>query len=434
MEFNVAHGGHGTLPIHIAAIHTKHSPRKYSSEIIDKFKGGKLVRVNLSDRVLYIAQGICMEKLLAKKGSFDEYLILDPFHNQESCDLLNIKYYMGNFTGDRRLTTTSLRVIWDSGGLQISRGVRDFIDPKAIGIGLKENEVYAGVTLDLIPILGMAKYSKAIRIASKLQKMNTERIKKYSGKSKILDVVHGYNQDDRKVWFNNVAISKNEFWCLSDFNRLPSITDRALLLCDDIKKLRENVDIKKIWVHVLGMATHKFVLIMLPIALNVKEMTSDATSALMCANNAIMLLPPVNTIFPQISVRQLSDSGVGIPPCSCPVCRIIKDPWVYAQFNIPLAYHNIAVINSTVQHMVDILNHSGIEEYIKFLKRYNTPHSIIHIITQSIEYLNGSKDLALGSLNSVHNSIGESFCFSTPPNEKALWETFDRYIKFYKSI
>jgi hypothetical protein len=368
------------------------------------------------------------------KDKFDRFLKLDPWNDDTCCTKLGLSYYMGNFVGDNRIASSKIKLIWDSGGLQLRRGIVDFLNPHSIGEAYTNRNIYAGVTLDLLVPRPMTNYLKAVKYSSTLQRLNTERIGEAAGSTKILNVIHGYSVQTRKMWLDNsYSVKYSNNWCLADFLRMPNLLDKVGLLLKDILNLKRRGDLKKTWVHLLGVATNNLSLFLIPLSSSVKLMTSDATTALISAINGTMYVPLLES--PPTFLHLGKNNPVGaLLPCSCDVCNLLGSTWVYSKFSAPLAFHNIFAINSWYSTLGAIFDKEGIDGYCNHLSSYKYSEGLIRLIRDTWE-LGISDETWVENLTKTKKGEGEySFMLSKREEEKRFWYVLQKYIKYHKEV
>jgi len=429
--FYIAHGGRGIYPITIGVKYTLRKKPLCSLEFKKKVKYHSLYKIRLPDRILYIANGVLRESILNMADKLDEVIQLNPWADEYQRKQFRLDYYMGNFIGDPRPAhpASKLKLLWDSGGLQLARGNTDFLDPREIGKAYKEAKIYGGVTLDLIPPKRVSDYTKATKLSASIQKLNTQYIGKEAPDTKILNVIHGYSTANRKLWLDTCYDPKySDSWCLADISRVELLSARVGLLLRDIDNLSKKSDVKKMWLHLLGIATHKIMTVLVPISQAVGTLTADATTALISSMYGNMILPSITGSQGFRELGKPSSSDATFLPCSCPICRIVGYSWVYARFNIPLAFHNVTVINSWCSTLNNLIVEEGIDAYITYLRDRKFPTELLILIEKLWESLD-----CLSKFNYVPEVLDTaSFRFDVPKNEKRYWKVVKRYLDFYR--
>ena len=432
-NFSVAHGGRGNYPIAMGLYWKKRNKPLCDFQIIHEKNFSRIYRITLPDRVIYLGSGKLRFHLLEKKDQFDDFLYIDPWMEDESADMLGLKYYMGNFIGDSRTMQSKVRSIWDSGGLQIFKGRVDFIDPRKLGNAFKKANVYAGVTLDFLVPKVSNNYLKAVRLASTMQKRNTFLVGKHAGPNvKLLNVIHGYSEDARKIWLSNSLTGKyDQAWCLADLSRVLAVADRTKLIIQDICNLKAEVgDPKKLWLHLLGIALHRFITILIPLSTVVGRITADATTAIAAARHGLIILPPISGSF-SFSIGRISGYQSMLIPCNCPICAFVGHSWVYSYFVTPLSLHNILVNNRWIETLSAVFANAGFDHNIKFLKYHKHPDNLIRLIRGAQEFLETDKSTSLDKMCSLIGAT-PSFSLYTPEAETRLWQVLKKYVEFYK--
>jgi hypothetical protein len=353
--------------------------------------------------------------------------------DDESADMLGLKYYMGNFIGDSRTMKSKVRSIWDSGGLQIFKERVDFIDPRKLGDALKKRDVYAGVTLDFLVPKVSNNYLKAVKLASAMQRRNTFLVGKHAGpKVKLLNVIHGYSADARKIWLANSLTGKyDNYWCLADLSRILAVADRTKLIIQDILNLKAEVgDPKKLWLHLLGIALHRFITILIPLSTVVGRITADATTAIAAARHGLIILPPIAGSF-SFSIGRISEYQGMLIPCNCRICSFVGNSWVYSYFVTPLSLHNILVNNRWVETLSNVFANEGFSNYIKFLQYHKHPDALIRLVRGAREFLEAGTTSTFDKMGSLIGAT-PSFSLYTPDAETRLWQVLKKYVEFYK--
>jgi hypothetical protein len=429
-HLKIAHGGRGIYPIVIGMI--KKRRKKYICSLDKVYKRNRhtLSVMTLPDRVLYIANGSFKNTLEQKADTFDEIITLDPWSDNEVRKDLELDYYMGNFVGDPRTASSDIKLIWDSGGLQLFRGGTDFLDPRDIGKQYKEADIHAGVTLDLIVPKYISNYARAAKFSASIQRRNTELLQEAAPKVKVLNMIHGYTSYSRDIWLDNCYTPKiSTNWCLADLSRVSNVTERAYFMLKDMLDLQKMHDLKKIWVHVLGVAMHKFILIMVPLAPFLGRMTSDATTALAASMHGTMLLPSIGVPQKSYYIGRLPDSGGTALPCSCPVCSIVGNSWVYSKFNIPLAFHNVCISNKWTNTLNHVFEYEGIQGYVKYLQSVHYPMHLLELVEKVYSYME-SKTFP----EYIQGADTLGFNMAVVKSEKRFWGNIKKYIEFYQDL
>lgn len=432
-NFAVAHGGGGNRPIALAVKFRLQKKRFCSVKEIKKYKRVRILRFDLPDRVLYMANGVLIDVLAARKEKFDDFLLLDPWQYSDSCDALDLRYFMGNFIGDQRKSSSSLRMVWDSGGLQIARQKRDFIDPSDIAKCLTDNKIFAGVSLDLLVPKNMDRYEKMCAISSKVQRLNTKVLKEESDGVNIYNVVHGYSQNIRKIWTENSIVDKRDLnWCLADLSRVAGLSDKSYFLVEDIKNLEKLTKSReKLKLHLLGVATHKFVVVLIPISSLVDTMTADATTALMASRNGIMILPTTIGGNNSWYLGKIPEAEGSYLPCGCRVCRMVGNSWVYSKYNLPLAFHNMAIINDWSATLTSIFNDGGMKEYLAYLRKIKIGNELIALVERVWDFYHDGEKSAFCTLASMEGEA-PSFRLVKKAKEDIFSKTIRKYLHYHR--
>ena len=430
-KFSIAHGGHGCIPIAIGCRFMRRKKAICTEKRIDTNRNGTLRKLILPDRVLFYASGKAILPLLDKRDRFDNFLYLDPWREQNIATDLNLKYYMGNFMGDVRKSTTSTRIIWDSGGLQLARGRIDFIDPRKLAEKLTKNSIYAGVTLDIMIPMKSRNYAKRHKIGGILTRENTKLIKNSVNGTKILNIIHGYSIEARKIWYENSVVNKEDVnWCLADIRRMPSVEEKSYTLLSDLDSLKQNFKPKDLWLHLLGVASHKYSVVLIPVSSKVGKITADATTALAGGNNGLMFIPPFHGTLSTWRLGKFNDSWGSLIPCNCPVCQIVGSTWVYSKLSLPLIFHNIAVLNGWADNLSAVFTDEGIDGYLSFLRKMGYGERLVNVIDKTWESIESGKN-KLSALRSTFG-YGNSFSISLSDKEKHFEKVVKTYRKFHK--
>ncbi len=286
------------------------------------------------DREIVIVRGSQETGAFIPSGdSFDEMYDFNMFNDAVSKSL-GLEYIMTNFAhtkdfyskrypnvvpADRRI-----QVLSDSGGLQLARGVKDVIHPLDL-IDYYNNNVDAGMILDIPLALFNTKDSKVVRRAALLQKANTDIMVEASQGVELINITHGNNTEQRQM-FREIV----------EDPRVPRIAIAALDsqgLLTAVNTIYNTVYGSKMrykQYHALGIFRTEYIPLFVKIANsgeNPPHITSDSTSHIQSAITRVM-----NFQFDVINSMKRVPIGhrVSVPntnkllPCQCPVCTTLK--------------------------------------------------------------------------------------------------------------
>jgi hypothetical protein len=429
IDFSIAHGAAGLQPVAVGVRFKKH---KYCDKKVAKeFQKGRITLYKLPDRLLYVGRGMGIKYLHQRRNSFDKYQLFDPWRDKKSVELTGMKHHMGNFHGDRRQShIKECMEIWDSGALQLARGKADFIDPESYGHALKNLNTFGGVTIDFLP--SRYDHSEGIeraKLYARLQKLNTMEIRKFSGDTRILNAVHGFTPHYRQVWLNHaIENNKDNSWCLSDINRTKSNMEKSKLLLSDfftLKKLTKNFD--ESWFHILGMATHKYMAVILLLTPFVKKVTADAVSAFKYSTSGTMLYPSHECKIVSTRLRRTPNYCDLPTPCNCSMCELVGNVWAYSTDYYLLSWHNVSVINKNLDFLTQVFVNEGFDGYVNYLAKAEWEQDMLDVIRFTWKELNKG-----GNSYSSETHLMNSFTLYTSPRQQINNALIKNYIKYFR--
>ena len=345
-------------------------------------------------------------------SNYDECISLSPYHDHAAVDL-NFDFLMTNYTSELGKEHTSAKtrthgsdptvktkIISDSGGFQIYRGVIDYIDPEQLVQWYNDNTDY-GMILDIpANIVGM-KHHKRL---AKIQAANTEIMMKHKRKDlELFNVFHGSNDAETELFrsitdrpdINRLAIGGG-YW-----GTVLASVSRWYAMFLDKRKYKHY--------HVLGVQNVLQTIPLMKAACSgaAELITSDSTTHI---QNAVakgfyfhpsMADPPT---FMSIGYRgntPYKPNPYNTLPCTCSVCTVLKYKDIFSvlsghSIDVMLTYHNLfatqkyframynVIESATTKELKEVLKpqfldgktkRSGIEEMFKALDFIDTVHA-----------------------------------------------------------
>lgn len=306
--------------------------------------------------------------------NFDEYVSFDLFDDKVSADGFDLDFFMTNYIHTELTTCPNnkqqgykggAKIVTDSGGFQVAMGKVDWIDPVQL-VRHYNNNSDIGIGLD-IPI--WSNDDKMLMRAAKVQKLNLITMLKHKRKDlELLNPVHGGSPEKLRSFYKLVRHP--------DVNRIAVAGTQDGTLVAGIDTLLEayvGLGQKFDQVHVLGVynIAHMLPIIWAANSFGDRLLTSDASTALMSANNK--MYHTQHDMFSPVRRLRIGDIGTrpsphNVFPCQCPVCKTLKyvdilsvlDGGLYRH---TLMMHNIWEINRYSKMMDDLASTLNVTEF-----------------------------------------------------------------------
>jgi hypothetical protein len=314
-----------------------------------------------------------------RPDGFDKYLNLNMLQD-EVAKGLDIDYVMTNYEHDREVyhrrdrKNPQIQVLSDSGGLQLVRGVTDYINPLDL-IDYYNKNVDAGMSLD-VPVWFDG--GKIAHRAAMVQKRNNEiMLEKALPGVELINIIQGSTVEDRKRHRDLVHDDRITRCALGGFNYIHPLTGVNL-----VYEMMDAFKYKQY--HILGVFSIPYISLFVKMA-NTGEkphITSDATSHIQeamasgyfyRANEAnIMVRMPLGILG-----GSMQNSAMSLA-CSCAICSTIKYRDIMAfghsRFFAFLAAHNAGKITeyaNTLEYACKNLTPSQYNKYVMDQLRKN---------------------------------------------------------------
>lgn len=327
---------------------------------------------------------------------FDRYLSLNLL-NDEVPKGFGVDYVMTNYEHDphvyhrRDKKNPQVQVLSDSGGLQLVRGVSDYINPVDLQT-YYNNNVDAGMSLD-IPI--WVHDSKLIARGANVQRRNNEVMLEMAKPGvELINIIHGNTVEERMLHNEIVYNDKITRCALGGFNRMKLLTGINLIF-----ELTSRMNYKQY--HVLGVFSVPYIAALVKIANTGKfpHITSDATSHIQEANAGgffyraneaqMMIRMPMGTLGGSIQNCAMHLA------CNCPICSTIKYrdilAFSHSRFFTFLATHNmgkIAEYAASLEHACRNLSPEQYNTYVCGQLRKNAQLRELEMTLDFIDIVN----------------------------------------------
>lgn len=259
-------------------------------------------------------------------NGFDRYIDTNLLKDNVASGL-GLDYVMTNFEHDkvkyhrRSVKDRRIQVLSDSGGLQLVRGVTDYIDPAELAEYYNMN-VDAGMALDIPVWFDGDKIGKR---AALVQKSNNETMLELLKPGvELINIIQGSSLDDRKRHRDIVHDDRIKRCALGGFAFINYLTG-VNLIYEMMNEYRYTQ------YHVLGIFSAPYIALLVKIANTGDKpphITSDATSHMQEARgngyfyraleSTIMLRSPIG-----IMGGSIENSGMTLA-CGCPICATLK--------------------------------------------------------------------------------------------------------------
>lgn len=296
--------------------------------------------------------------------ALDEYIEYSPLSAPDMYENMGYRYMMispphMNFV-PAPLRNGKVRIIADSGGFQLRRGVMDFIDPEMlVGFYNKTNDFGVGLDVPMNPRL----FDTRLRRMANVTARNGVYIKKNMIPGvKLYDLNHGTTLEHRRAYMeitnkydalDGLAIGGTSSNVLGESTVAAHLIRGMVGICDILDKTRDRYHTA----HILGTTTPFYMFFMNAITSGgfFPHMTSDsstyAQSGIM--NRQVMSYPGSSVLFN----NQLPKDGIFYQlACSCPACSMVRyspNFVINARANMMHALHYYAYMQRVTKELAD---------------------------------------------------------------------------------